>query len=74
MHTSITTDNVAAAIQAVMAIPIGSLEKTVQESHACVPKQMDDPNEPFRVSRQALRMFWHFRCNLDAVQVFTEST
>ena len=51
----------------VMAVPVEGLERVVQLAHESTPKQKEDPPERFDVSRQCLRMFWHFRCNLEAV-------
>ena len=67
-----TVDRVAHVLDAVMDIDVADLEKVVQQAHECDVKQISDPPEPFGVSRQALRMLWHFRCNLDAVRVFAE--
>jgi hypothetical protein len=61
-----TVDRVAGVLDAVMDIDVGQIELLVQQAHECDVKQIGDPPEPFPVSRQALRMFWHFRCNLDA--------
>jgi len=61
-----TVDRVAHVLDAVMDIDVGQLELLVQQAHECDIKQISDPPEPFPVSRQALRMFWHFRCNLNA--------
>jgi len=55
---------------AVLAMPTGPLEHLVQLAHESTAGQKDDPPEIFEgegVSRQCLRMFWHFRCNLEAV-------
>ncbi len=55
---------------AVLAVPVGPLEHAVQLAHESTNSQEDDPDEIFEdqgVTRQALRMFWHFRCNLEAV-------
>ena len=55
---------------AVLAVPVGPLEHAVQLAHESTSAQRNDPPEIFEevgVSRQALRMFWHFRCNLEAV-------
>ncbi len=62
-------DRIAHVLDAVMDINVAELEQIVQQAHACNIKQIGDPPEPFAVSRQALRMFWHFRCNLEAVEV-----
>ena len=64
-----TVDRVAHVLDAVMDIDVGQLELLVQQAHECDTKQISDPPEPFPVSRQALRMFWHFRCNLESVEV-----
>jgi len=64
-----TADRVAHVLDAVMDIDVGQLELLVQQAHECDIKQTGDPPEPFGVSRQALRMFWHFRCNLESVEV-----
>jgi len=64
-----TVDRIAHALGAVMAIDVGDLEKVVQYAHEHDVKQVDDPPEPLPVTRQALRMFWHFRCNLESVEV-----
>jgi hypothetical protein len=60
---------VAAVLAAVMEIDAVELEKLVRQAHECEINQMDEPAEPFIVSRQALRMLWHFRCNLESVEV-----
>ena len=66
-----TADRVAHVLDAVMDIDVGQLELLVQQAHECDVKQINDPPEPFGVSRQALRMFWHFRCNLEAIEIHT---
>ena len=53
-----------------MAVPADRLEHLVQLAHESTASQKDDPPDVFEddgVSRQCLRMFWHFRCNLEAV-------
>jgi len=62
-----TVDRVAHLLDAMMGIDGDDLEKVVQQAHESDSKQMGDPTERFPVTRQALRMFWHFRCNLEAV-------
>ena len=64
-----TVDRVADLLDEVMDIDVGQLEQLVQQAHACDVKQICDPPEPFGISRQALRMFWHFRCNLESVEI-----
>lgn len=62
-------NDVAQLLNAVMCIGIDELERIVQQAHECDIHQIDDPPEPLPVTRQALRMFWHFRCNLESVEV-----
>ena len=62
-------DRVAHLLDAVKCISIADLEQIVQQVHTCDIKQINDPPEPLPVTRQALRMFWHFRCNLESVEV-----
>ena len=64
-----TASRVADALAVVMAVDVDDLEKVVQQAHECDIKQLADPAEPFPVTRQALRMFWHFRCNLESGEV-----
>ncbi len=66
-----TVDRVAHVLDAAMGIDVAELELLVQQAHECDIHQMDDPAEPLPVSRQALRMFWHFRRNLESVEVTT---
>jgi hypothetical protein len=61
-----TVDRVAHVLDAVMEIDVGQLELLVQQAHECDVKQIAEPPEPLPVTRQALRMLWHFRCNLEA--------
>lgn len=61
---------VARVLKAVLAVPAGPLEHAIQIAHESTAYQKDDPPETFLcegLSRQALRMFWHFRCNLTAI-------
>jgi len=67
-------DRVVDVLDLVMAIELVQLEDLMQQAHECDGRQLDDPPEVFAISRQALRMLWHFRCNLDAVDVHTEAT
>jgi hypothetical protein len=64
-----TIDRVAHLLDAVKRVGIDELERIVQQAHECDIKQITEPAEPFPVTRQALRMFWHFRCNLESVEV-----
>lgn len=64
-----TVRRVRRCIEEVLSIPAGPLEHAVQLAHESTAYQKDDPPEVFEgegVSRQTLRMFWHFRCNLEA--------
>ncbi|HOD84712.1 MAG TPA: hypothetical protein PKG77_25130 [Phycisphaerae bacterium] len=65
-NSASTVERVAQAIDAVMGIRVDDLERVVQEAHESDSKQIHDPEERFALPRQALRMFWHFRCNLEA--------
>ncbi len=60
---------VMTVLDATLRIPVGALEQVVQEAHESDSKQVGDPPERFPITRQALRMFWHFRCNLESVEV-----
>ena len=65
-----TVRQVRKILLAVLAVPAEPLEHAVQLAHESTANQKSDPPEVFEdegVSRQALRMFWHFRGNLDAV-------
>lgn len=67
-----TIDRVVHCLNAAMAIDLDELERLVEQAHECDIQQIADPDELFPISRQALRMFWYFRRNMDAVQVHTE--
>ena len=65
-----TVRNVRKLLLAVLAVPVGPLEHAVQLAHESTSLQKNDPDEVFDdlgVSPKALRMFWHFRCNLETV-------
>ena len=64
-----TVDRVAHLLDAVKRIRIDDLERIVQQAHECDIHQNTEPLEPFTLTRQSLRMFWHFRCNLESVEV-----
>ena len=62
--------DVRGLLRTVLAVPADRLEHLVQLAHESTASQKDDPPDVFEddgVSRQCLRMFWHFRCNLEAV-------
>lgn len=67
-----TVDRVVHCLNASMDIDIDELEELLQRAHDCDIQQMQDPAEIFPISRQALRMFWYFRRNLEAVQIHPE--
>ena len=57
-------------LQTMMHVPVESLEHAVQLVHESNCHQDNDPPEIFAewgITRQTLRMFWHFRCNLESV-------
>jgi hypothetical protein len=56
----------------VKAVGLDELEHLVQVAHESDVRDMDDPPQRFPITRQALRMFWMFRRNLEAVEVRTE--
>lgn len=61
---------VRSVLLAAMHVPADRLEHLVQMAHESSDRQDRPPRELFTgegVTRQALRMFWHFRCNLEAV-------
>ena len=64
--------SITTILHGVMAIEIEDLEKIMQQAHECEINQITDPPERFVISRQALRMLWHFRCNLEDVSIFRE--
>ena len=69
-----TIDRVQHCINATMAIDLDELERLVEQTHKCAIDQIEDPPELFPISRQALRMLWYFRRNLEAVQIHTEQS
>jgi hypothetical protein len=55
---------------AMLALPAGPLEHLVQLAHSSNGWMRRDPPEVFGalgITRQQLRMLWHFRSNLEAV-------
>ena len=65
--TNQTAHHVAKLLDAVMDVGLGELESIIQQAHESDVKQIEDPEEVFPVSRQALRMFWRFRSNLETI-------
>jgi hypothetical protein len=65
-------DRVGHLIDGVKAIDLDDLEGLVQQAHECDIHQVTDPLEPFPITRQALRMFWMFRRNIETVDVRVE--
>ena len=77
-NPNITADDIATVrdvqklMQAILAVPAGPLEHAIQVAHETrldpeIAKR--SPPEYFRaqgVTRQALRLFWNFRCRLEA--------
>jgi hypothetical protein len=55
-----------------VAIDPEVLQRVVQKAHEVKSDTVKAPPELFEVSRQALRMFWHFRCNLEGVVIAVE--
>lgn len=73
MRSNATVQQVEQAIDAVMAVNPDQLETLVQRAHECDVFQIEEPAEPFTVSRQAIRMLWMFRRNLESVTVRSEA-
>lgn len=67
-----TIQQLSRLLEAVKAIDLDELEQLVQQAHACEIHQIDDPAQPLPITRQALRMFWYFRRNIESVDVFVE--
>jgi len=65
-------DRVAQLLDDVKAIDIDDLERLVQHAHECDIHATDDPPQRFPITRQALRMFWMFRRNIEAIDIRTE--
>ena len=68
-----TIERVQHCLDVTMSINLDELERLVQQSHEYDHRSMDKPPEIFAVSRQALRMLWKFRLNLDAANIQPES-
>ena len=66
-------EHVGRLLDHVKAVEIDELEHIVQIAHECDAQALDDPPQRFPITRQALRMFWMFRRNLDAVDIRTEA-
>ena len=64
-----TVRQVRRCIQEVLSVPAGALEHVIQVAHESTARQKEDPPEVFAkegMGNAALRMFWHFRCNIGA--------
>lgn len=73
LQTPEIIQQVARLLEAVCSVDLDRLELLVQQAHECDIKQVEDPAEPFAISRQALRMFWHFRRQLESVEVIAQN-
>lgn len=62
-------DRVARLLDEVKDIDLDELESLVQFAHECDIHQVSEPLQRFPISRQALRMFWMFRRNIETVDV-----
>jgi hypothetical protein len=78
-ETELTTDQVgcvveqvARALDLVMAINPDELLAVVQAAHESKWRDQLEPAPQFEVSRQALRMFWRFRNHLEGVRVMED--
>jgi len=65
-------DRVGHLLDGVKAIDLDDLEGLVQQAHECDIHSDDDPPQRFPITRQALRMFWMFRRNIESVDVRVE--
>ena len=65
-------DRVGHLLDSVKAIDIDDLERVVQYAHECDIQSVNAPPQRFPITRQALRMFWMFRRNIDAVDIRVE--
>ena len=72
LDNSVSVAKVVALLQGVRALDLVELEGLVQQAHKCDIHCEDDPPQRFPITRQALRMFWHFRCNIESVDVRVE--
>lgn len=61
-------DRIRHCLEEVLAIDPDELKRIVQQAHEYDFRRMDEPPEVFAISRQALRMFWRFRRNLEGVK------
>ena len=76
LNPNITDSDIATVRQvrnilvSILSMPKGALEHAVQLAHESTTLQRNDPEDIFEaqgVTRKALRMYWLFRCNLEAV-------
>ena len=65
-------EHVGRLLDRVKGVGIDELERLVQTAHECSLEDMDDPPQRFPITRQALRMFWMFRRNLESVDIHAE--
>ena len=69
-----TIQRVQLCLNATMSIDLEELEQLVRQSHEYDPRSMDEPPDIFAVPRQAIRMLWKFRLNLDAAEIQPEQS
>ena len=67
-----TMRRIGGLLEAVKQIDVDEVEDLVQLAHECDVRSVDAPTEPLPLTRQALRMFWMFRRNIETVEVKTE--
>ena len=65
-------DKLGHLIDQVKNLDIDRLEVLVQRAHECHILEKEDPPEKFAVTRQALRMLWMFRRNIDNLEIYRE--
>lgn len=71
-HKSLYIKELGLLIDQIKRLNIDRLERLVQNAHECSVHEVKEPPEKFAVTRQALRMLWMFRRNIDAVKIYRE--
>lgn len=73
MHKPCNTQRIVAHVLDILELSMDldtdQLLEVVQQAHECSIHQVDEPPEQFEIPRQALRMFWQFRCHLEAASL-----
>jgi len=64
---------IADVLMAVMTIPLNDMEKVIQQAHTFRIYLRSKSPEKFTITRQALRMLWNFRRNIDRIDIYSET-